>query len=82
MTQRDPIKEFSGTQDDDIQPTEFLKMVNRYLMTQSTVPPDDLRVATVGYWLKTDSPAEEWYNEPTTQPSKTKYVDFENAFKA
>ena len=75
------ITEFSGTQEDKVQPTEFLKMVNRSLMASGgTLPADSDIIRTIGYWLKSDSPAEEWFNEPNTP--KAKYSTFKAEFMA
>ncbi|KDR76578.1 hypothetical protein GALMADRAFT_67310 [Galerina marginata CBS 339.88] len=79
MTQLLDIQEFSGTQDDKVQPTEFLKSINRHLMITGTALTDETRISTIGNWLKTDSPAEDWYNEAATP--KSKYTEFETAFK-
>ena len=71
--------EFSGTQDDAIQPTEFLKTINHSLMGLGTIPSDEQRITTVSLWLKSESPAEEWFNDTATP--KVKYPEFEQSFK-
>ena len=42
-------------------------------------PSDKQKITTVGLWLKSESPAEEWFNDATTP--KIKYSDFEQSFK-
>lgn len=75
MSQQINIVEFSGTQDNPIQPTEFLKTINHSLMSSGVNPTDEQMVTTVGLWLKSESPAEEWFNDEATP--KNKYADFE-----
>ena len=79
MTQLVNIVEFAGTQDDPTQPTEFLKTINHSLMSSGVIPTNDQKITAVGLWLKSDSPAEEWFNDVATP--KDKYTDFEQSFK-
>ena len=48
MSQQISIMEFSGTQDDAIQPMEFLKTISRSLMGLGAIPSDEQRVTMVG----------------------------------
>ena len=73
------IPEFSGMQDDSIQPTEFLKSINCSFMSSGVVPTNEQRINAIRLWLKSDSPAEEWFNNVTTP--KDKYVNLEQSFK-
>jgi hypothetical protein len=76
--QLENIPEFSGTQDDTNQPLDFLKMVKRsFLATGTTV--DTQKISLFELYLKSDSPAEDWYNEANT-PKKT-WAELEQAFK-
>lgn len=42
---------------------------------------DNQKIAAMGYWMKTDSLAEEWYNNAIAITLKVKYADLENSFK-
>ena len=62
IMQLESIPEFSGTHEDKTQPTDFLKAIKRaFLASGSTT--DDQKVGLFELYLKSDSPAEEWYNE-------------------
>ena len=76
--QLEAVPEFSGTQEDTIQPTEFLKTVKRSFL-QAGIQADDQKINNFELFLKSDSPAEEWYT--ATGSTKTKWVDLEKAFK-
>ena len=67
-------------QDDEIQPTEFLKTISCSLMGLGAILSDEQRIATVGLWLKSDSLAEEWFND-VTMP-KTKYSESSSKFSS
>ena len=79
MSQQVNITEFSGTQEDLIQPTDFLKNINRSFMSSSVTPTDEQKINAIGLWLKSESPAEEWFNEINTP--KDKYANLEQSFK-
>ena len=69
----------SGTQEDSIQPMEFLKSINCSFMGLGVVPTNEQRINAIGLWLKSDSPVEEWFNNMTTP--KGKYANLEQSFK-
>jgi hypothetical protein len=79
IMQQITITEFSGSHEDMIQPSEFLKIVGQLLMGLGQVATDDQKIEAVGCWLKTGSPAETWFNKTSTP--KTKYANFAQAFK-
>ena len=79
MSQQVNIMEFSGTQEDMIQPTEFLKNINRSFMSSGVTPTDEQKINVIGLWLKSESPAEEWFNDANTP--KDKYTNLEQSFK-
>jgi hypothetical protein len=72
------IPEFSGTQEDMMQPSNFLKAITRSFLTSGTTM-DDQKVGLFKLYLKSDSPAEEWYNDAKT-PKKT-WLKLEQEFK-
>ena len=76
--QLENIPEFAGTQEDTIQPTEFLKMIKRTFLANMTLT-DENKVSAFGLYLKSDSPAEEWFNDDKT-PKKT-WSELEREFK-
>ena len=76
--QLETVPEFSGTQEDTVQPSEFLKMVKRSFL-QAGIQADDQKINNFELFLKSDSPAEEWYT--ATGSTKTKWIDLEKAFK-
>ena len=72
------ILEFSGTQEDSIQPSDFLKMVKcSFLATRTTS--DSQKINLFELYLKSDSLAEEWYNNAKT-PKKV-WAELELEFK-
>jgi hypothetical protein len=77
--QLENIPEFSGTQEDKIQPSDFLKMIKRSFLANGTTT-DDQKIGLFELYLKSDSAAEEWYNEVKT-PKKT-WAELEQEFKA
>jgi hypothetical protein len=76
--QLEKIPEFSGTQEDSIQPTDFLKMIKRTFLANGTST-DTQKIGILELYLKSDSPAEEWYTDPNT-PKKA-WADLEQEFK-
>jgi hypothetical protein len=76
--QLEKIPEFAGTQDDAVQPLDFLKMIKRSFLANGTTT-DDQKVGLLELYLKSDSPAEEWYNDANT-PKKT-WTGLEEEFK-
>jgi hypothetical protein len=76
--QLESITEFLGTQEDTIQPLDFLKAVKRAFLTNGTVA-NDQKIGLLELYLKSDSAAEEWYNNANT-PKKT-WLELEKAFK-
>jgi hypothetical protein len=78
IMQLENIPEFAGTQEDTNQPLDFLKMVEHvFLATGRTA--DDQKTSFFELYLKSDSPAEEWYNDANT-PKKT-WAEIEKEFK-
>ena len=73
------ITEFTGTQEDPIQPTDFLKNINHCFMSSGVTPSDEQKINAIGLWLKSESPAEEWFNDEATP--KDKYINLEQSFK-
>jgi Zinc knuckle len=76
--QLENIPEFSGTQEDKNQPSDFLKAIKRSFLANGTTT-DDQKVNLFELYLKSDSPAEEWYNDANT-PKKA-WLDLEKEFK-
>jgi hypothetical protein len=76
--QLEKIPEFAGTQEDTTQPTDFLKMIKRSFLANGTST-DDQKIGLFELYLKSDSPAEDWYNDATT-PKKT-WAGLEAEFK-
>ena len=77
--QLENIPEFSGTQEDTTQPSDFLKMIKHsFLANRMTA--DDQKVGLFELYLKSNSPAEEWYND-AKMPKKT-WLELEKEFKA
>jgi hypothetical protein len=76
--QQENITEFSGTQEDKIQPLDFLKKIKRAFLANGLTT-DDQKIGFFELYLKSDSPAEEWYNLNTT-PKKA-WPNLEQEFK-
>jgi Zinc knuckle len=76
--QLENIPEFAGTQDDTVQPSDFLKMIKHSFLANGTTT-DDQKIGLFELYLKSDSPAEEWYNDAKT-PKKT-WAELEQEFK-
>ena len=78
IMQLENIPEFSGTQEDSIQPSDFLKMVKHsFLATGMTS--DSQKINRFELYLKSNSLAEEWYNDAKT-PKKV-WAELELEFK-
>jgi hypothetical protein len=76
--QLENLPEFAGTQEDSIQPTDFLKMIKRSFLANATTT-DDQKVRLFELYLKSDSPAEEWFNDANTV--KKTWIELEAQFK-
>ena len=76
--QLENIPEFSGTQEDKNQPSDFLKAIKRAFLANGTET-DIQKVGLLELYLKSDSPAEEWYNDAGTL--KKTWAELEQAFK-
>ena len=76
--QLENMPEFSGTQEDTTQPSDFLKMIKHSFLANGTTA-DDQKVGLFKLYLKSDSPVEEWYNDAKT-PKKT-WLELEKEFK-
>ena len=72
------IPEFAGTQEDTTQPSDFLKMIKHLFLATGTTT-DKQKINLFELYLKSDSLAEEWYNEVKT-PKKT-WLELEQEFK-
>jgi hypothetical protein len=79
--QLEGIPEFSGTQEDKTQPTDFLKAIKRAFLANGVADElsDKQKVGLFELYLKSDSPAEEWFNDATTP--KTTWAGLEQEFK-
>jgi hypothetical protein len=77
--QLENIPEFAGTQDDSIQPSDFIKMIKRQFLASGTTT-DEQKIGLFELYLKSDSPSEEWYNDAKTK--KTTWAELEKDFKA
>jgi hypothetical protein len=77
--QLENIPEFSGTQEDKTQPLDFLKAIKHSFLASGTTT-DAQKVSLFELYLKSDSPAEEWYNDGKT--AKTTWTELEQGFKA
>ena len=76
--QLENIPEFSGTQEDKIQPSDFLKAIKRSFLASGTTT-DEQKIGLFELYLKSNSPAEEWYDDNATQ--KKVWADLEKEFK-
>jgi hypothetical protein len=77
--QLENIPEFAGTQEDKTQPSDFLKAIKRSFLANGTTA-DDQKIGLFELYLKSDSPAEEWYNDAKT--AKKTWTELEQGFKA
>jgi hypothetical protein len=71
---------FSGDRSDKQQPVDFLKKFHR-AMHDSRVTTDAPLIRAFGDYLKTDSLAEEWYNNKNTLNTKPTWDNFEAVFR-
>jgi hypothetical protein len=76
--QLENIPEFARTQEDKTQPSDFLKAVKRSFLASGATN-DDQKIGLLELYLKSDSPAEEWYNDAII-PKKT-WLELEKEFK-
>jgi hypothetical protein len=58
--QLENIPEFAGTQEDSTQPTDFIKMIKRQFIASGTTA-ESQKMGLFELYLKSDSPAEDWY---------------------
>ena len=77
--QLENIPKFSGTQEDNTQPLNLLKSVKCMFLTSGTTT-DKQRISLFELYLKSDSSAEDWFNDVRT-PKKT-WLDLEREFRA
>ena len=77
--QLENIPEFSGTQEDKTQPSDFLKAIKRTFLASGTTT-EAQKIGLLELYLKSDSPAEEWYNDANT--IKKSWAELEQVFKA
>ena len=76
--QLENIPEFAGTQEDKTQPLDFLKAIKRSFLANGTTA-DDQKVGLFELYLKSDSPAEDWFNDEKTK--KKTWQGLEEQFK-
>ena len=76
--QLENIPEFAGTQEDKTQPLDFLKAIKRSFLANRTTA-DDQKVGLFELYLKSDSPAEDWFNDEKTK--KKTWQGLEEQFK-
>ncbi|KAF8799841.1 hypothetical protein BYT27DRAFT_7217383 [Phlegmacium glaucopus] len=70
------IPDFSGTREDEVQPSNFLKTYPQ--KTRGLYTGDTEWIEGILDYLKSDSPAKEWFNDAGTP--KTKWTDFNKGF--
>jgi hypothetical protein len=80
MASNTPVDFFSGDNGDRQQPVDFLKKFRR-AMRESRVTTESALIKAFGDYLKTDSPAEEWYDDQNIPNTTPTWGDFETAFK-
>ena len=76
--QLENIPEFAGTHKDSNQPTDFIKMIKRQFLANGTTT-DEQKIGLFELYLKSDSPAEEWYDE--VKGTKKTWAALEEGFK-
>jgi hypothetical protein len=76
--QLEKISEFSGTQEDMMQPSDFLKAIKGLFLTSGTTM-DDKKVSLFKLYLKSNSLAEEWYND--AKAPKKMWLELKQEFK-
>jgi hypothetical protein len=79
MTSNSSMDLFSGDGDDKQQPMDFLKKF-RHAMHDTQTTQDALLVKAFGDYLKTDSPAKEWYTNQNTLATAPTWDALEIAF--
>lgn len=72
------VPNFAGTKEDEIQPSEFIKIFRR--ATRGSFSSKESWIDGISDYLKSGSPAEKWFNKDDT-PKKT-WVVFKPAFEA
>jgi hypothetical protein len=78
VMQLENITEFAGTQEDKSQPSDFLKAIKRAFLASGATS-DSQKLSLFELYLKSDSPAEEWYNDANIK--KATWTDLEREFK-
>ena len=76
--QLENIPEFSGTHEDKTQHLDFLKAIKCSFLANGTTA-DDQKTGLFKLYLKSDSPAEEWYNK--VKEMKKTWAALEQGFK-
>jgi hypothetical protein len=76
--QLENIPEFLGTQEDTTQPSDFLKLVKCLFLTSRTTA-DDQKIDLFGLYSKSDSPAEDWFNN--ARMTKKMWLKLKKDFK-
>ena len=71
------VPTFAGTGNDEVQPSEFIKIFRR--ATRGSFTDEEGWIDGLGDYLKTGSPAETWFNKPNT-PKKV-WTAFKTAFE-
>ena len=61
MVDRKSDEPFTGEEDDTLDPRDFLKRVQRFLMTTAAAWEDDDKITYFETWLKSRSTAEQWF---------------------
>ena len=77
--QLENIPEFSGTQEDKIQPSDFLKAIKHSFLASGATTNEKQKIGLFELYLKSDSPAEEWYDDNNMQ--KKIWANLEKEFK-
>ncbi|KIJ95436.1 hypothetical protein K443DRAFT_683019 [Laccaria amethystina LaAM-08-1] len=78
MADRNSDKLFTGDEDDTLEPRDFLKRVQRFLMT--TTWEDEGKVTYFETWLKSGSTAEQWFRD-LEGAKKNTWTELCKAFK-
>ena len=76
----DPVDFFIGDGSDKQQPVDLLKKFN-HAMCNSRITTDITLLKAFGNYLKTHSPAEDWYTNQDTPNTKPAWDNFETVFK-
>lgn len=80
MASNTPVDFFSGDSSDGQQPVDFLKKFRR-AMRELRITTEPALIKAFSDYLRTDSPAEEWYNDQNIPNAIPTWDDFETAFK-